>query len=121
MNKQSPPKKNEAPTPSKVSGASGKQLSFLPPPPFCPTWPTRGTLADRASGTFIAGQMLVPPRFEQRMQSLGLAAPLLKLVGPIKAIETPITAEPNPNQVMDRYHLPSEYTAQALELNGGVE
>ncbi len=55
------------------------------------------------------------------MQSLGLAAPLLKLVGPIKAIETPITAEPNPNQVMDRYHLPSEYTAQALELNGGVE
>ena len=39
------PKKNEAPTPSKVSGASGEQLSFLPVPEFSPKLPMKGTLA----------------------------------------------------------------------------
>jgi hypothetical protein len=34
---------------------AGAQLSFLPPPPFCPTWPTRGTLADKALGLLMDG------------------------------------------------------------------
>ncbi len=42
--------KGKAPAPTKTQGAYGEQLSFLPPPPFCPTWPKRGTLADRALG-----------------------------------------------------------------------
>lgn len=29
----------KAPAPSKVTGAFGEQLSFLPPPPFCPILP----------------------------------------------------------------------------------
>ena len=34
--------KGKAPAPTKTQGAHGEQLSFLPPPPFCPTWPKRG-------------------------------------------------------------------------------
>ena len=36
--------------PQHLTGAAGEQLSFLPPAPFAPTWPQRGTLADRALG-----------------------------------------------------------------------
>ena len=37
-------------THDEATGVNGEQLSFLPPPPFSPTWPTRGTLADKALG-----------------------------------------------------------------------
>lgn len=59
----------KAPEPTKDLGAYGEQLSFLPPPPFCPTWPTRGTLADRALGIFMDGRMIDHPDFENITQS----------------------------------------------------
>lgn len=31
--------KRKAPAPTKTQGADGKQLSFLPPPPLCPSMP----------------------------------------------------------------------------------
>ncbi len=30
-------------------GALGEQLTFLSPPPFCPSWPNRNSLADRTN------------------------------------------------------------------------
>lgn len=117
------PKKNEAPTLSKATGASGEQLSFLPLSPFCPTWPTRGSLADKALGIFMDGQMLDHPDFENCTQSWRLDAVVftLRTLGwPIETIEIPSPTEHSPDLVITLYHLPSKYTAQALALNGGA-
>lgn len=115
--------KNETPTLSKASGASGEQLSFLPPPPFCPTWPTRGTLADRALGAFMDGQMLDHPDFENRTQSWRLGAVVFRLrtLGwPVETINIPSPTTENPDRVIALYHLNNKYTAQALAMNGGA-
>ncbi len=61
--------KGKAPAPTKTQGAHGEQLSFLPPAPFCPTWPTRGTLADKALGMLMDGRMIDHPEFENSTQS----------------------------------------------------
>jgi hypothetical protein len=122
MDKSQDAKKYEAPTLSKASGASGEQLSFLPPTPFCPTWPTRGTLADRALGMFMDGQMLDHPDFENRTQSwrLGAVVFTLRTFGwPIETIEIPSPTEHSPDRVIALYHLPSKYVAEALAQNGG--
>jgi hypothetical protein len=112
----------KAPAPSKVPGAYGEQLSFLPPPPFCPTWPTRGTLADHALGMFMDGMTLDHPDFENRTQSWRLAAVVftLRTLGwPIESIDIPGPTEENPDRVITLYRLPGKYVAQALALNGG--
>jgi hypothetical protein len=112
----------KAPAPTKTQGAEGEQLSFLPPPPFCPTWPTRGTLADAALGMFMDGQMLDHPDFEGRTQSWRLGAVVfsLRALGwPIETIEIPSPTEASPDRVIALYRLESRYIAQALAaLNG---
>ena len=103
-----------------ASGA-GEQLSFLPPPPFCPAWPTRGTLADVALGMFMSGRMIDHPDFENSTQSwrLGAVVFTLRTLGwPIETIEIPSPTEQSPDRVIALYHLPSKYTAQALAING---
>lgn len=122
MKKHPTLQQNEAPTPSKVSGASGEQLSFLPPPPFCPTWPTRGTLADRALGMFMDGRHIDHPEFEQVTQSWRLAAVVftLRTLGwPVEKIEIPSPTDESPDRVIALYHLHSKYVAEALAQNGG--
>lgn len=116
------PEKKKAPEPSKVQGAYGEQLSFLPPPPFCPTWPQRGTLADRALGLFMDGATLDHPDFESRTQSWRLAAVVftLRTLGwPIESIDIPSPTDENPDRVITLYRLPGKYVAQELALNGG--
>lgn len=54
MNKHPTNRKNEAPTLSKASGASGEQLSFLPQQPFCPILPPRGSAAEQALVDLLA-------------------------------------------------------------------
>ena len=115
--------KEKAPAPSKVTGASGEQLSFLPPPPFCPTWPTRGTLADRALGMLMEGRLIDHPDFEKSTQSWRLGAVIftLRALGwPVEAIEVPSPTEQSPDRVIALYRLDGKYTAQALALNGGA-
>jgi hypothetical protein len=63
--------KGKAPAPTKTQGAYGEQLSFLPPPPFCPTWPKRGTLADKALGMLMDGRMIDHPDFENSTLATG--------------------------------------------------
>lgn len=111
----------KAPITVQASGASGEQLSFLPPPPFCPAWPQRGTLADRALGMFMDGRMIDHPDFENVTQSwrLGAVVFTLRTLGwPIETIEIPSPTEHSPDRLIALYHLPGKYTAQALAMNG---
>ena len=116
------PRMRKTPHPTKDNGVSGEQLSFLEPAPFCPTWPTRGTLPDRALGMFMDGKMLDHPDFENRTQSwrLGAVVFTLRSLGwPIETIEIPSPTEHSPDRVIALYHLPRKYVAEALAQNGG--
>lgn len=105
------------------TSSAGEQLSFLPPPPFCPTWPTQGTLADRALGLLMDGRMIDHPDFENVTQSwrLGAVVFTLRTLGwPVETIEVPSPTAQDPFRVIALYKLDPRYTAQALALNGGV-
>ncbi|WP_347255869.1 hypothetical protein [Brachymonas denitrificans] len=124
MNKKSTAPKKQPPQPSKVTGGQGEQLSFLPPPPFCPTWPKRGTLADRALGMLMDGKLIDHPEFLERTQSWRLGAVIftLRCLGwPIETIDVPSPTEDCPDRVIALYRLDGKYTAQALaQMNGGA-
>lgn len=113
----------KAPVSASESG-TGEQLSFLPSPPFCPQWPTRGTLADKALGLFMDGQVFDHPDFEGRTQSwrLGAVVFTLRTLGwPIETIEIPSPTDDCPDRVIALYRLDAKYTAQALAaLSGGA-
>lgn len=101
-----------------------EQLTFLEPAPFAPSWPTRGTLADRALGLFMDGLTLDHPDFESRTQSWRLSAVVftLRTLGwPIETIDIPSPTPENPDRVIALYHLASKYVAEALALNGRAE
>lgn len=114
----------KVPTTYQASGTYGEQLSFLPPPPFCPSWPTKNTLPDVALGRFMNGEMLDHPDFESSTQSwrLGAVVFTLRTLGwPIETIEIPSPTEQCPDRVIALYRLDGKYTAQALALqNGGA-
>lgn len=115
--------KGKAPAPTKTQGAYGEQLSFLPPPPFCPTWPTRGTLPDKALGMLMDGRLINHPDFENVTQSWRLGAVIftLRTLGwPVETIEIPSPTEACPDRVIALYRLDGKYTAQALAMQGGA-
>lgn len=116
--------KQKTPAPSKAFGVSSEQLSFLPPPPFSPIWPTKGTLADRALGYFMDGTSMNHPEFEARTQSwrLGAVVFYLRTLGwPIETVEIPAPTPENPHRIIARYHLAPQYTAQALAQLGAAQ
>ena len=111
----------KAPTTLQASGAGGEQLSFLPPPPFCPTWPTKNTLADRALGLLMDGRMIDHPDFQDVTASwrLGAVVFTLRALGwPVETIDIPAPTEQSPDRVIALYKLDGKYTAQALAMNG---
>ena len=113
----------KAAAPTKTQGAHGEQLSFLPPPPFCPTWPQRGTLADKALGMLMDGRLIDHPDFENSTQSWRLGAVIftLRTLGwPVETIEVPSPTEHSPDRIIALYRLDPKYTAQALAMNGGA-
>ena len=113
----------KAPTTLQASGAHGEQLSFLPPPPFCPTWPKKNTLTDTALGMLMDGRMIDHPDFQDVTESWRLGAVIfsLRTLGwPIETIEVPSPTEQSPDRVIALYHLPPKYVAMALAINGGV-
>jgi hypothetical protein len=112
----------EAPESRCSMNKAPEQLSFLPPPPFCPTWPTRGTLPDRALGMLMDGRMIDHPDFENSTQSWRLGAVIftLRTLGwPVETIEVPSPTEQSPDRIIALYRLDAKYTAMALALNGG--
>lgn len=99
-----------------------EQVEMFDLPPFCPTWPTRGTLADIALGMFMDGRMIDHPDFENSTQSwrLGAVVFTLRTLGwPIEKIEIPSPTEQSPDRIIALYHLPGKYVAEALALQNG--
>jgi hypothetical protein len=113
----------KAPTRANDTGASGEQLSFLPPLPFCPTWPKKNTLADKALALLMDGRMIDHPEFEDSTQSWRLGAVIftLRTLGwPIETIDVPRPTEESPDRMIALYRLDAHYTAMALAVNGGA-
>ena len=107
---------------SAVSKTIGEQLSFLPPPPFNPTWPMRGTLADKALGMMMDGRMIDHPDFENSTQSWRLGAVIfsLRTLGwPIETIDVPSPTFAMPSRTIALYHLPQRFIAMALAFSSG--
>jgi len=122
MPKFNPPK-NETPQHDQAHGVSGEQLSFLPPPPFCPIWPTKNTLADVALRMLMDGRLIDHNDFIDYTRSWRLGAVIftLRTLGwPVETIEIPSPTEQSPDRVIALYRLDAKYTAQALALNGGA-
>ena len=102
----------------------GEQLSFLPPPPFRPTWPRRGTLADRALGAMLDGRKIDHPAFENKTSSWRLGAVIfnLRTLGwPIETIDVQSPTVEMPSRTIALYHLPARYVAMALAMSNGSQ
>lgn len=105
-----------------AAGALGEQLSFIDPPPFCPSWPTRGTLADRCLKLLLDGKVIDHPDFLAGCGSWRLAAVIfsLRALGwPIETIEVPAPSEEHPGRTIALYRLPKKAIAEALALMTG--
>jgi hypothetical protein len=112
----------KAPTSDQPDGASGEQLTFLEPPPFCPTWPKRNSLADRALKLFLDGKVFDHPDFLAGSGSWRLAAVVFQLrtLGwPITTIEVPSPTEQYPARTIALYKLKFEFVARAWALMSG--
>lgn len=108
-----------------AAGALGEQLSFIDPPPFCPAWPKRNSLADRALKMFLDGRVFDHPDFLEGCGSWRLAAVVFQLRAlgwPIDTIEIPAPSEEHPGRTIALYRLPAKYAAQALAtMTGAVQ
>jgi len=123
MTSKPTPNKGETPRTLDGTGVSGEQLSFLPPPPFFPIWPTKNTLANVALRLLMDGKLIDHNDFIDHTRSWRLGAVIftLRTLGwPVETIEIPSPTEHSPDRVIALYRMDAKYTAQALALNGGV-
>jgi hypothetical protein len=105
-----------------AAGALGEQLTLIDPPPFCPAWPKRNTLADCALKLFLDGRVFNHPDFIDGAGSWRLAAVVFQLrtLGwPIDTIEVASPSEECPGRTIARYKLPAKYVAEALATMDG--
>ncbi len=105
-----------------AAGALGEQLTLIDPPPFCPAWPKRNTLADRALKMFLDGRVFDHPDFLDGCGSWRLAAVVfqLRMLGwPVETVEIPAPTEENARRVIALYRLPAKAIAEALALMSG--
>ena len=112
----------KAPTTYQADGAFGEQLSFLDPLPFCPTWPKRNSLADRALKLLLDGKVFDHPDFLAGSGSWRLAAVVFQLRAlgwPVSTIEVPSPTKEHPGRTIALYKLPQKFVAQALALMAG--
>ena len=110
-------------TPSFQDGADStdphpcEQLSFLPPPPFNPTWPTKGTRDDQALQLFLAGRHIDHEDFIAVTGSWRLSDAVLHLRDrgwPIVSTDIPAPSPACPGREITVYHLPAKYATEAL-------
>ena len=103
---------------------AGEQLSFLPPPPFCPAWPSRGTLAALALERLMNGEALNHARFIGVCGSWRLGAVIfhLRSLGwPVETISVPSPTAQTPDRMVALYRLDPKHTAAALATAGGAQ
>jgi len=113
----------KAPTTFQADGALGEQLSFIDPLPFCPTWPNRNSLADRALRMFLDGRVFDHPDFIGACGSWRLAAVVFQLRAlgwPIITLEVPSPSEEHPGRTIALYKLPAKFAVLALALMSGA-
>ena len=99
-----------------------EQTSFLPPPPFAPTWPMPGTLAASALDAFLRGEAMTSPQFEALSFSWRLSAVVydLRALGwPVESIDVPSPTYEAPHRLIARYWLPQKWIHLALEQRAG--
>lgn len=111
----------KTPTRANETGVLVEQLSFLPPPPFCPTWPNQNTLPYAALSLLMNGQKISHPDFENSTQSwrLGAAIFQLRTLGwPVKKIGVPSPTVENPHRTIAWYFLDSKHIAMTLDVKG---
>lgn len=99
-----------------------EQLSFLPPPPFNPSWPTKGTRDDQALQLFLDGQTLDHEDFFAVAGSWRLSDAVLHLRDggwPIASIAISEPSPKCPGREIARYHLPAKYAAEAMASKKG--
>ena len=96
------------------------QLALFELSTCMPSWPTAGTLADRALNLLLDGQVLDHPTFEGLTGSWRLAAVVFEL----RALNWPIRSRIRPTQPGERggvavYLLPARAIAEAVAIRGG--
>jgi len=99
-----------------------EQLSFLPPPPFAPSWPRKHTLEDKALALLLDGRAIDHPAFEGDCGSWRLAAVFfnLRVMGwHGVTTATPAPTETQPGRMVALYTLHPKFAA--LALHGGAE
>lgn len=77
--------------------AHPEQLTLFALPPMCPTWPQRGTLAERALALLLEGRNLDHPTFEAETGSWRLAAVVFELRELGWPVQTTEKLLPTPN------------------------
>lgn len=101
-----------------------EQLSFLPPPPFNPQWPTPNTRDAQALELFRDGQRIDTEDFHAVSGSWRLADSVyvLKAKGwPIESVDIPAPTEACPHRTISTYFLPARFIAEAAILKGGLQ
>jgi hypothetical protein len=114
-----------APERRQASTGAGEQLTLIDPPPFCPTYPKRGSLPWRALSMLLAGKLIDHGDFIDSTESWRLAAAvhtLRKSGWPVESIELPSPTEQSPSRVIALYKLSPGCIAQAAGLaEGGTD
>ena len=93
-------------------GMSGRfeQQNLFEPPPFCPTYPKRSTLAGEALALLLAGRALTHPDFENITFSWRLSEPIRALRHdygwPVQTIEIPAPTAERPDRFIAKYVMP---------------
>lgn len=99
------PKRRQA-----ISGVVGEQLALIDPPPFCPKYPKRSTLAGEALKLLLSGRTLTHPEFEDITNSWRLSEPIRALRHdygwPVDTIEIPAPTAERPDRFIAKYKLP---------------
>jgi hypothetical protein len=105
----------------KCIACAGEQFSFLPPVPFCPTWPNKHNNEDRAIKFLSDGRRINTTDFHGDISSSRLAADIDRLVNlgwPIEDIPTLSLYARIPNRSISLYESRAKYIAK--ELAGGA-
>lgn len=112
-------------TPERLAADSrvvGEQLTFLDPPPFCPTFPKASTLTGEALALLLSGRAITHPEFEDLTRSWRLSEPIRALRHdhgwPVTTIEIPAPTKERPNRVIAKYVLPRWVLEQVGGMHG---
>lgn len=108
-----------------ASSGAGEQLTFIDPPPFCPTYPKQGSLPWRALNTLLACKHIDHGEFIASTDSWRLAAAihqLRKQGWPVETIDIQRPSRTCPTRVIARYQLSADCISQtALAGAGGSD